>query len=110
MTDTAVRPVATIDRTILGRSIESTRGRGIVGLPDRIILVACTVFIVAAVCGTLRIMFWWSFVPLLALALFAAWRFMPQSMTNDRAHRRGTWVAIGLAVGWLGINIPFASQ
>jgi hypothetical protein len=110
MTETAVGSVATIDCTIVGRSSESTRGRGIVGLPDRIVMIACTVFVVAAFCGTLRIMFWWSFVPLLALALFAVWRFMPQAMTNDRAHRRGTWAAIGIAIAWLGINIPFASQ
>jgi hypothetical protein len=103
-------PTAMLDRVFAPRSTETGRSRGIAGLPDRIVLTMCVIFIAGAVLATFRIMFWWSFIPLAIILLALTWRFMPQSTGQTRAHRNGSIIAVALAVVWGAVQIPLASQ
>lgn len=103
-------PLGVIDRAILGRPTESTRSRGITGLPDRIVLIVSVVFIVAAACAAARVMFWWLFVPLALIAVLVTWRFVPTAVPDGKAERRGAIAALGMVVVWFAVSAPFASQ
>lgn len=87
-----------------------SRGGGWASLPDRIVLITVSVFLVASACAIFRIMHWWVFAPVLALVLILGWRFLPQPVARTRSMRNGAVVAVGFAVLWLLIQAPFASQ
>jgi hypothetical protein len=110
-TATAIgRPETTLDRAIGGRSHAVGRVRGLIALPDRIVFIACTVFVLAGTLAAFRVMFWWLFLPLVILVVIATWRFMPQSTGVTKAHRNGAVLATALAFIWFVVQIPFASQ
>jgi hypothetical protein len=79
-------------------------------VPDRIVLILCVTFALAGTLAAFRIMYWWLFVPALAVLLVVTWRFMPQSIGLGRSRRNGAIIALALAVIWFVVQIPLASQ
>ncbi|MGB7982792.1 MAG: hypothetical protein WCF36_18580, partial [Candidatus Nanopelagicales bacterium] len=49
-------------------------------------------------------------LPAICLAGAATWRFGPTALPGDRDHRRGAAWALGLALVWLVVNLPFAGE
>lgn len=83
--------------------------RVVVGLPDRIVMLLFWTALVVSVCVLVSQFRPYVVLPLLAVVIVATWRFTPAALPATRAHLVASCAALGAAVVWLGLNIPFAS-
>lgn len=83
--------------------------RAAVGLPDRIVMLLFWTALVVAVCVLLSQFRPFVVLPLLAVVVASTWRLMPAAIAVTRAHVVSSVAALGTAVVWLGVNLPFAS-
>ena len=82
----------------------------VVALPDRIQLVFLSVATALGIAVTLGIFRPLVVIPLIIVLTTLAWRWMPVGYARTRNAFLGAIGAIGVAIVWVGINIPFASQ
>jgi hypothetical protein len=84
--------------------------RMIVSAPDRLVLVLFWTCLVVAVTVLASAFSPWIVVPMLTLTLAGTWRLMPGAVKTTRASVVGGLAALTLALGWVILNLPFASR
>jgi hypothetical protein len=84
--------------------------RMIVSAPDRLVLVLFWTCLVVAVTVLASAFSPWIVVPMLTLTLVGTWRLMPGAVKTTRASVVGGLAALTLALGWVVLNLPFASR
>lgn len=82
----------------------------IVAAPDRLVLVlfwTCLVVAVTVLAGAFTP---WIVLPVLAVTVVATGRLMPDPVPATRSSVAGGLSALALALGWLVLNLPYASR
>jgi hypothetical protein len=102
----------TLDRAL--RAPARGDGRGLRGLlaslPDRLVIAVAAVFFVVATLAAFGLMYSWLAVPLIVIAVVATWWLAPDPLAPSRRTVGFALVAIGVAIIWFLINVPFVTE
>lgn len=82
----------------------------IVSTPDRLVLVLFWTCLVVALTVLTGVFSPWIVLPLVTVALVATWRLMPDAFPATRSSVIGALSALTLALGWIVLNLPYASR
>jgi hypothetical protein len=82
----------------------------IVSTPDRLVLVLFWTCLLVALTVLTGVFSPWVVLPLVTVALAATWRLMPDAFPATRGSVVGALSALTLALGWIVLNLPYASR